>query len=148
MNNNLYYTNVYDSQEYYRTNCSCEPISYNRNNDKFYNENEGFIKGNTQKSIYNPYRNYNPSMPTVSNDKERLILEIQKYGFYLIDLGLYLDVNPTDKEALKLFNENRVKYLRLIEEFNRTYYPLMFVDSNNTTTYKWLEGKFPMERGN
>lgn len=147
MNNNTYYTGIYNPSDYYRSTCSYDCV-FERKDNGFYNENEGFVKGNTQKSLYNPYRNYNPSMPTVNNDKERLMLEIQKYGFYLIDLGLYLDVNPTDREALKLFNENRIKYLRLVEEFNKSYYPLMFVDSNNINTYKWSEGKFPMERSN
>lgn len=148
MNNNLYYNGIYQGEDYYRSNCSFEYASYPRKNEQLYNENEGFIRGNIQKKIYNPYKNYTPTLPSVSNDKERLLLEIQKYGFYLLDLGLYLDINPTDKEALKIFNENRVKYLRLLEEFNRNYYPLMFIDSNNPNSYKWLEGKFLMERGN
>ena len=144
--NNLYYMGLYGGDEYYRTTC-CPDYTQDRKNTTFYNENEGFIKGNVQKSIYNPYKNYNPSVPVVANDKDRMLLEIQKYGFYLIDLGLYLDMHPNDREALQLFNENRNKYYRLINEFNKNYYPLMFVDSTGTDSYKWLEGNFPWSGG-
>lgn len=145
--NNLYYMNLYNPDDYYRHSCY-QDFCLDRKDVMFYSDNEGFVKGNIQKNIYNPYKNYNPSMPNAKNDKERLMLEIQKYGFYLIDLGLYLDLHPNDKEALATFNENRNKYYRLINEFNKNYCPLMFMDSNSTETYKWIEGNFPWIRGN
>lgn len=144
--NNLYYMGLYNGNDYYHSSCSPEYV-LERKNATFYNENEGFIKGNIQKNIYNPYRNYNPSMPVVNNDKERLLLEIQKYGFYLLDLGLYLDLNPNDKQALEVFNENRVKYFRLVNEFNKNNYPLMYVDSTSKDKYQWLDGCFPLPTG-
>lgn len=141
--NNLYYMGLYGGDEYYRSSCSPDYNLLDRKDNVFYSENEGFIKGNIQKSIYDPYRNYVPSMPLVNSDKDRLMLEIQKYCFYLIDLGLYLDMHPNDREALKNFNETRNKYYRLINEYNKNYNPLMFIDSTSNDTYKWLEGNFP-----
>lgn len=140
--NDLYYMGLYCGDECYRD-LALPEYHYERVNPSFFNENEGFIKGNIQRQIYNPYRNYNPTMPVVNSDKERLLLEIQKHCFYLIDLGLYLDMHPEDKEALKLFNETKNRYYRLINEFNKNYYPLMFVDSSNMNSYKWVEGNFP-----
>ena len=145
--NNLYCMSLYSPDDYYRHNYY-QDFSLDRNDMMFYSENEGFIKGNIQKNIYMPYNNYNPVMSSAKNDKERMMLEIQKYGFYLIDLGLYLDLHPNDKEALKTFNENRNKYYRLINEFNKSYYPLMFMDSNSGESYRWIEGSFPWVRGN
>lgn len=144
--NNLYYMGLYGGDEYYRLTGYPE-YQLERNDTSFYNENEGFMKGNIQKNSYSPYKSYNPTMPSVSNDRERFLLEIQKYGFYLIDLGLYLDLHPNDKEALALFNENRAKYYRLVSEFNKNYYPLMLADSNGSEIYKWSEGNFPWMRG-
>lgn len=141
--NNLYYMGLYSGDEYYRTSCSPDYNFLERNDMYFYNPNEGFIKGNIQKEIYQPYRNYTPKMPSVNSDKERLMLEIQKHCFYLIDLGLYLDMHPSDIEALKSFNETRSKYYRLVNEYNKNYNPLMFVDSTNNETYDWLKGNFP-----
>ena len=145
--NNLYYMGLYGGDEYYRR-ASFQDYTSDRKTNLFFNENESFIKGNIQKKYYQPYKNYNPNLPIVTNDKDRLLLEIQKYGFYLIDLGLYLDLHPTDKEALDSFNEAKNKYYRLINEFNKNCYPLMFVDSNNSDTYKWVENHFPWTRGN
>ena len=143
--NNLYYMGLYGGDEYYRSTCAPDYNLLDRESI-FYNENEGFMKGNIQKNIYNPYRNYVPNMPMVNSDKERLMLEIQKHCFYLIDLGLYLDMHPTDKEALKSFNEARNKYYRLINEYNKNYNPIMFIDSTSNDTYKWLEGSFPWSK--
>ena len=145
--NDLYYMGLYGGDDYYHS-LSSPGYLNERNQKDFYSENEGFIKGNIQKNIYQPYRGYNPSLPVVNNDKDRLLLEIQKYCFYLIDLGLYLDVHPNDAEAIKLYNENRSKYFRLVNEYNKNYCPLMAVDSNSTNTYKWVEGSFPWVRGN
>ena len=46
------------------------------------------------------------------------------YGFYLTDLGLYLDTHSSDKEALRLFNETRDKYYKKVVDFEKMYYPL------------------------
>ena len=143
--NDLYYVGMYPEYDYYRNGCTLPSQTHTTT---FYNDREGFIKGNIQKNSYQPYRNYNPSMPIVNNDRERMLLEIQKYGFYLIDMGLYLDLNPNDKSALANFNDARGKYYRLINEFNKNYYPLMFTDSNSNDSYEWLEGPFPWVRGN
>jgi len=42
----------------------------NSSKDMFYDANEGFIKGNMQKSIYDQYKNYTPVEPKVKNEKE------------------------------------------------------------------------------
>ena len=145
--NNLYYMGLYGGDEYYRSTCFHDYIE-NRKDTIFYGENEGFIKGNVQKNTYSPYKNYVPTMPIVNSDKEKMLLEIQKYGFYLLDLGLYLDLHPNDKEALEYFKENRNKYYKLINEFNKNYYPLIFMDSSSMDSYQWLQGSFPWVRGN
>ena len=70
------------------------------------------------------------------------------HGFYLTDLGLYLDTHPNDMEALKLFNETRNIYYKKLEEFEKMYYPLCAFSSDKDNTYEWLNGKFPWVRGN
>lgn len=123
--------------------------AYNRaTKTMFTSENEGFIKGNIEKNTYKPYKNYSPASISVSNDRDKLLLEIQMYGFYLTDLGLYLDTHPTDKEALRLFNETREKYYKRVADFDKMYYSLNSFHSNKNDTYEWLEGKFPWVRGN
>lgn len=154
--NELYYMGLVNCDNCSSENC-CDnynninypEYAYNRNNRViFTNENEGFIKGNIEKSTYKAYKNYIPGNISVNNDRDRLLLEIQMYGFYLTDLGLYLDTHPSDKEALRLFNETRDKYYKKVVDFEKMYYPLNSFHSNKNDTYEWLEGKFPWVRGN
>ena len=64
--------------------------NYRQNKTMFTNPNEGFLKGNIQNNIYKPYKSHAPGNISVNNEKDRLLVEIQMYGFYLTDLGLYL----------------------------------------------------------
>ena len=138
---------LYENGDYYHNIANPDYFYLDRTDNVFYNVDEGFIKGNIQKGIYSSYKNYNPSMPQVNSDKERLMLEIQKYSFYLIDLGLYLDIHPNDKETIKSFNDVRGKYYRLVNEFNKNYYPLMFMDEGKIGNYEWSKGNFPFNWG-
>ena len=150
--NDLYYMGLLDCNSY-NQNCNYDysKINYPEyarvNNSLFTNENEGFLKGNIEKNTYKPYKNYMPGNITINNECDRLLSEIQMYGFYLTDLGLYLDMHPTDMVALKLFNDTREKYYKKIMEFEKKYYPLTAFHSNKTNTYEWIEGKFPWVRG-
>ncbi len=139
-NSNCYYEN-YQTINY-------PEYALNRVNTMFANENEGFLKGNIETNTYKPYKSYKVGNIIVNNDRDRLLLEIQMYGFYLTDLGLYLDMHPQDKQALKLFNETREKYYKKVADFDNRFYPLNSFHSNKTDTYEWLEGKFPWVRGN
>lgn len=154
--NEMYYMGLvnydnYSSNNYYngREEINYPQYTYDReNNLLFTSENEGFLKGNIEKNTYKPYKNYRVGDISVNGDKDRLLLEIQMYGFYLTDLGLYLDTHPQDKTALNLFNETREKYYKRVMEFDKKYYPLNSCHSNKKDTYEWLEGKFPWVRGN
>jgi len=154
--NDLYYMGLVNCNECERNCCDdyYTPINYPEyeyervNKSVFTNENEGFLKGNIEKDTYKPYKNYMPGNVSANNDRDRVLLDVQMYGFYLIDLGLYLDTHPNDERALRLFNETREKYYKRVADFERMYYPLSAFHSNKNNTYEWLEGKFPFVRGN
>ena len=147
--NELYYMGL-DNCNYLTSNDINYPqyANYRQNKTMFTNPNEGFLKGNIQNNIYKPYKNYAPGNIGVNNEKDRLLVEIQMYGFYLTDLGLYLDMHPNDMEALNLFNETRNTYYKKLGDFNRQYYPLCSLNSDKKDSYEWIEGKFPWVRGN
>ena len=152
--NDLYYMGLVDYDNSNKCYYDYERINYpeyaRERADKsvFTNENEGFLKGNIEKNTYKPYKNYTPGNITVNNDVDRLLLEIQMYGFYLTDLGLYLDTHQNDMVALKLFNDTREKYYKRVSDFNKRYYPLNYYHADKNDRYEWLEGKFPFVRGN
>lgn len=95
------------------------------------------------------------------NDREQLLREIDKVGFALDDITLYLDTHPTDEKALEYFEQNLTKKKELMEQFASQYEPLekMFVcpKSNNKTGshtkygsakhFTWADGPIPWEGG-
>ena len=114
--------------------------------DTFYNPAEGFAKGNMQANTYKPYKLVNPGLPTVSNDRERLLLEVQKFGFAMWDLNLYLNTHPTDKNVMMLFDQYRNSYKRAENEYESKYGPLELADTNiNTASWEWNKSPWPWE---
>lgn len=116
------------------------------NKDFFYNANEGFVKGNLQKNIYDQYKNYIPKEPKVNNEQEALLLFIRKSDFAAHELNLYLDTHPEDQNALNLFNFYTKEYNKAVDKYQEKYGPLCINDDNLTKTpFKWVTGKWPWE---
>ena len=114
--------------------------------EMFYDANEGFIKGNIEKSIYDPYKNYVPVEPKVNTEREALLLFIQKSGFAAHDLGLYLDTHPNDQKALCLHRKYCKELKELKDKYQKVFGPLTINYPCNK--WRWLEEPWPWERGN
>ena len=87
-----------------------------------------------------------------SNQEAQMLLQIQRAGFVLDDLRLYLDTHPEEKEALKLYKDTLKRKMHLMREFALRYYPLaevcmeMIYDKYpESECYCWQEGKIPWE---
>ena len=126
---------------------SCSNCSSNGGRtDSFYNPNEGFAKGNMQSNIYKPYKLVNPSLPPVSNERERLLLDVQMYSFAMWDLNLYLNTHPTDRNAMSLFDNYRNSYRRAVNEYENKYGSLNLDKVNtNGQTWEWNKSPWPWE---
>lgn len=74
------------------------------------------------------------------NECEALLYQIQQISFVLVDITLYLDTHPNDKEALMFRDNNRIKRKELLQEFAAKYYPLT-PDCEGT----WSDGVVPWE---
>ena len=104
--NDMYYDDCFNGYSYdryqskdYRNDYSLMPVN-NERMDTFFNPTEGFSKGNMQANIYKPYKLTNPQNPQTYNERQKLLLEAQKYGFAMWDLNLYLNTHPTDRNVL------------------------------------------------
>ncbi len=153
--NNIYYDDYYfnsynaypsSNQNYCYEPCACE----NRNNlvstSGFFTPNEGFAKGNMQANIYKPYKLVNPSLPPVENERERLLLEVQKYSFAMWDLNLYLNTHPTDRNAMMLYDQYRTSYRKAANDYESKYGPLHVGDTNTNSGYwEWNNSPWPWE---
>ena len=100
----------------------------------------GFLKGNMFKDLYNQYKNYQPQMLNPTNEKERLMYEIQMYNFGMNDLVLYLDTNPKDQNALLKFSNLQDEYKRAVRNYENRFGPINLTsDSLDRLPWPWLK---------
>lgn len=112
---------------------------------KIYDLNEALKKGNLFPNLYDEYKNYKPGNPKADTKREAALLEIQKLEFSITDLNLYLDLNPNDNYAYKVFKTYIKECKAKKEEYTKMYGPLMLDDL--TDEYEWYSGVWPWEEG-
>ncbi len=158
MNFNDYYNylNGYDSMNYMpNSNQIIEDLNYqslmpsnntpSNQNKNILDSEEGFKRGNMFKNLYDEYKNYKPRKLTASNEREDMLLQIMEYSFSMIDLGLYLDIYPNDRDALKLFNTYLNKKKDLTNMFEEKYGPLTIDSDNQKNSWTWDNSPWPWE---
>ena len=138
---------LYLEQDYRNSSMSSSSYSSSGNRvDSFYSPAEGFAKGNMQANIYKPYKLTNPPLPQAYNERQRMLLEIQKYGFAMWDLNLYLNTHPTDRNAMMLFDQYRNLYKKAVEDYQSRYDALSLKDVNSSGGYwSWNKCPWPWE---
>lgn len=106
---------------------------------------EGFKKGNMFGNLYDQYRNYKPGDLKAISEREDMLMQLQELKFALIELGLYLDLNDNDRNAIKIFNEYQRKEKELCKMFESKYGPLTFDSMEYKNTWTWDNGPWPWE---
>ena len=107
---------------------------------------EGFFRGNLFNNLYDPYKNYRYRELNAKSGREELLYNILKHNFVLIELQLYLDVNPNDRNMIELYNKYLGDKKKLVEEYEKKYGPLT-MDSKDmdTNKWEWVESPWPWE---
>ena len=80
-------------------------------------------------------------------NKEKAMKRVQAYSFALVEATLYLDGHPTDKRAIKYYNDMKAEYERAVEEYEKDHGPLT-LGSNHTTennTWQWVNHPWPWQ---
>ena len=106
---------------------------------------EGFKRGNMFGNLYDPYRNYKPAELKANSEREDMLMQLQELKFAMIELGLYLDLNDKDRNAINLFNEYQKKEKELCKMFENKYGPLTFDSMEYKNTWTWDNGPWPWE---
>lgn len=106
---------------------------------------QGFIKGNLFGDLYEPYKGYKPSEVNPSNEREALLEQWQQYSFALVDLNLYLDVYPNDKDALNLFNKYAEIKREITDKYEKMYGPLTIDGEMTASSWNWIKSPWPWE---
>ena len=115
-------------------------------NDNLFNPYEGLIRGNLFKNIYAPYKNQKPYAIKPMNDQAKMLTDIDSLDFALIDLNLYLDVYPDDKNAIELFNKYRNEQNELLNDYQNKYGPILLnSDALNNMPWMWDNNPWPWE---
>jgi spore coat protein JB len=82
-------------------------------------------------------------------NRQELLEEIQATEFVLIELQLYLDLHPSDKEVLKFFNEFSDILKQLISQYEKKFGPLLgFGFSKSQKTWQWINEPWPWQINN
>jgi len=79
------------------------------------------------------------------SDYRKMLTEVQKADFALVEAGLFLDTHPHDEKALKFFERNRMLAEDARAAFVNRHGPLTITDQRNTTHWEWIESPWPWE---
>lgn len=125
-------TNIYDND------------IYDKETLETYDLEEGFLKGNMFRSLYDEYKNYKPQNLKINNEKESMLVKLMMLDFAINDLNLYLDIYPNDKECYQLFTKYSLMYEKVLHEYEKKYQVINLVD-DTFGKYTWLDKPWPWE---
>lgn len=106
---------------------------------------EGYKRGNMFGNLYDPYKNYKEDELKASSEREDMLMQLGELKFAMIELGLYLDTNPKDRNALELFNKYQKKEKELCKMFEKKYGPLTFDSMEYKNNWEWIKSPWPWE---
>lgn len=115
--------------------------TYNTQNN-LYDPYNGLIRGNLFKNLYNPYKSKEPYEIKPMNEQAKMLTNIDALGFAMIDLNLYLDVFPNDREKINLYNQYSNQKENLLKEYESKYGPIT-INSEYLNTYPWAWNNMP-----
>ena len=126
----------------------------NNTNVKGYNKEEkpninyflaidGFSNGNMDSTLYDQFENYVPRKQNQNDIRVALLA----YNFALIDLQLYLDVNPNDVVTKELFDKYLIAFNDTLQKYEAMYGALTIGSTSNLGSgYSWQKS-WPFEGG-
>lgn len=76
------------------------------------------------------------------NEQERMLFDIGTISFVLMDLTLYLDTHPYDREAMEYFNHYSRIRAGMMKDFASRYYPLTLSNAEGCSK-EWTWGLAP-----
>lgn len=114
------------------------------NTTKIYEPNEGLTRGNMFPSLYDKYKNYEPSELIPKTEREALLERIYSLCFAINDLNLYLDTHPQDEAAYNLFKKYSLMYEKCQHEYESKY-QVLELDHDTFGTYTWIQNPWPWE---
>lgn len=80
------------------------------------------------------------------DEREKLLAQIRALGFALVELNLFLDSHPTNRNALRYFRRYKDELARLTATYEKDYGPLTAAGGDSSSdTWEWIERPWPWE---
>lgn len=76
-----------------------------------------------------------------------LMRRIMELGFYIDDIGLYLDTHPDDCRSLARYHEIHHEYDTAVQNYSEWYGPLNKYHVTCNSRFDWIDGPWPWEGG-
>ena len=83
---------------------------------------------------------------SVENTRMCALKKLMEYDFTLYDLALYLDTHPFDEDALEVYQDLSKEAIKLRENYEAKYGPLMQKEAACDCEWKWINNPWPWER--
>lgn len=77
-------------------------------------------------------------------DRDILTRKIAAYDFAIVELNLYLDTHPKDKEAHRKLEDYESKSRELREMYEERFGPIVFRESPDNRM-KWIKNPWPWD---
>lgn len=79
--------------------------------------------------------------------RQELLRNVQELCFACVDMNLYLDNNPDDKNAINTYNTLTVKFAQARCEYESKYGPLTnFGYAPSKYPWQWVDQPWPWDR--
>lgn len=79
------------------------------------------------------------------NERQKLMRELQRTSFALVETVLYLDGHPCDREALEYYETIKEKYDLAKKAYEESCGPVSVHGVNSKDGWTWVETPWPWE---
>ncbi len=79
------------------------------------------------------------------NKKEQMLRDIGIVDFTVVELALFLDTHPCDRDAMEYFNHYSRMGMQMKKEFSKNYYPLTLDYAESDQEWRWGNAPLPWE---
>lgn len=81
----------------------------------------------------------------MSHEQKTLLQRLSSISFVLVELALFLDTHPENKEALKMFKEYTEKYKPILKAYETQYGPIKQSAAIGCTSWDWAKDNWPWD---
>jgi spore coat protein JB len=79
-------------------------------------------------------------------EREALLKRVQACDFVLYDTALFLDTNPTNRQALAHYQKYQALRREAASQYTRKYGPLTHNDYDGGSRWDWVDSPWPWQR--